>query len=38
MKKSTDNMDYLIHGLQNGKSKPFAVITDSSVIKIEYDF
>ena len=33
-----DRSEYLLHGMQNGKSKPYAVISKSSEIKIAYDY
>lgn len=34
----TDKLEYLLHGIQNGKSKPYAVVSKSNEIKIAYDY
>lgn len=36
--KVSDKQEYLLHGIQDGKSKPYAVISKSNEIKIAYDF
>ncbi|MES2568109.1 MAG: transglycosylase domain-containing protein [Bacteroidota bacterium] len=35
--ETTDKSEYLLHGIKNGRSSPYAVITRSSEIKIAYD-